>query len=129
MKYWILKQVDYDYSLLDVEESSDSSLPKQGEQNEVSLHNNTILSDSEVYSASWESTTHENRHSECCEASSEYNDRHSEPEGRENPSNTTPMDFSFQSKWQTNTQETPVQETKNEDDEDFKKRARIFKSF
>jgi plasmid maintenance system antidote protein VapI len=30
IKYWILKQVDYDYSLLDIEESSDSPLEKEG---------------------------------------------------------------------------------------------------
>ena len=35
IKYWILKQIDYDYSLLDIEESSDSPLNKE-EKDEVS---------------------------------------------------------------------------------------------
>ena len=35
IKYWILKQIDYDYSLLDIEESSSSPLNKE-EKDEVS---------------------------------------------------------------------------------------------
>ena len=38
MKYWILKQVDYDYSLLDIEESSNSPLLIGEGQGEVSSH-------------------------------------------------------------------------------------------
>ena len=64
IKYWILKQIDYDYSLLDVEEISDTPLSTQEEQNKNSQHSDIILSDGEVYSASWEA--------------SEYNDHHSE---------------------------------------------------
>ena len=30
IKYWILKQIDYDYSLIDIEESSNSPLDKEG---------------------------------------------------------------------------------------------------
>ena len=76
IKYWILKQIDYDYSLLDIEESSDSSLNKE-EKDEVS----------------------------------EYQTSHSKPEEHENP------------------EETPVKESDPKDDEDRKKRAKIFKSF
>lgn len=36
IKYWILKQIDYDYSLLDIEESSDSPLLIGEGQGEVS---------------------------------------------------------------------------------------------
>lgn len=162
IKYWILKQVDYDYSLLDIDESSNSPLDKEElgeiwshpEQNSDDnftplwggdaegrggwLHQTSHSEQSEVYSASWESTEHQTSHSE--------------PEERENPSNATPMDFSLQSKWQgkpedeiqvasldkgdtvkpgkfEQSQETPVQEQKNENDEDFKKRANIFKTF
>ena len=35
IKYWILKQIDYDYSLLDIDESSSSPLNKE-EKDEVS---------------------------------------------------------------------------------------------
>ena len=38
IKYWILKQVDYDYSLLDIEESPDSPLLIGEGQGEVSSH-------------------------------------------------------------------------------------------
>ena len=37
IKYWILKQIDYDYSLLDIEETSDSLLTEDG-QSEISQH-------------------------------------------------------------------------------------------
>ena len=125
IKYWILKQVDYDYSLLDIEEQKSppsvrGEAPKElggfsdhtshSEQSEESKktwnqmdssvdslpqndNNDVILNDSEVYSSSWESTEHHIRHSEP--------EARSASEGRENPSNTTPMDFSLQSKWQT----------------------------
>ena len=118
IKYWILKQIDYDYSLLDIEESSSSPLLIGEGQGEVSEHQTS----------------------------------HSEPEGRENPSNITPMDFSLQSKWQEKLEnenqvdpldkgdtakpsgfeqpeETPVQEPDSKDDEDLKNRAKIFRTF
>jgi hypothetical protein len=53
----------------------------------------------------------------------------SEPERRENPSNITPMDFSLQSKWQTDIQKPPVQESEVKDNEDLKNRADIFRTF
>ena len=128
IKYWILKQVDYDYSLLDIEESSNSPLDKEG-LGEIWSHPEALA-----------------------EKSTEQETSYSEPEERENPSNATPMNFSLQSKWQGKSedeiqvapldkgdaakprgfeqpQETPVQEPKIEDDEDFKKRANIFKTF
>jgi plasmid maintenance system antidote protein VapI len=94
IKYWILKQIDYDYSLLDIEETE---------------HHDVISSEREK--------------------STERQTNHFESEERKNPSSTAPIDFSLQSKWHINTQETPIQEQKNGDDEDFKKRANIFKTF
>jgi plasmid maintenance system antidote protein VapI len=38
IKYWILKQIDYDYSLLDIEETTDSPLLIGEGQGEVSSH-------------------------------------------------------------------------------------------
>jgi len=124
IKYWILKQVDYDYSLLDIEESSNSPLLAGEVQGEIPSHSHS--EQSEVYSASWESTEHQTSHSE--------------PEERENPSNATPMNFSLQSKWQEKPEDeiqvTSLDKEKNEEiwnnsknDEDFKKRANIFKTF
>ena len=133
IKYWILKQIDYDYSLLDVEEISDTPLSTQEEQNKNSQHSDIILSDGEVYSASWEA--------------SEYNDRHSEQNEESMDANTSfwtttrlaelskdpksPLDKGDMAKPRgfEQQQETPIQEQKNEDDEDFRKRANIFRSF
>ena len=86
IKYRILKQVDYDYSLLDIEEKS---TPPIGEsQGEVS-ENQDVLDDNK------ESTE------------------------------ISPLDKGDLAKQRNfESQKTPTQE-----DEDFKKRARIFKSF
>ena len=132
IKYWILKQVDYDYSLLDIEESNlttTQSLRDSSPNREQNSDDNfTPLWGGDAEGrGGW--LQHQTRHSEQSEESSEHNDRHSEFEERENQSNATHMDFSLQSKWQANTQETPVQDQKVEDDEDFKKRANIFKTF
>jgi len=140
MKYWILKQIDYDYSLLDIEEPKSPPLVRGDTPEELG------------------GFPHQTSHSEP-EASSASG-------GRENPSNITPMDFSLQSKWQkkpedevqvtpldkeglgeiwsqidsssslhsssewhTNTQETPIQELNSKNDEDLKNRAKIFRTF
>ena len=115
IKYWILKQVDYDYSLLDIEDSSNSPLLIGNGQDEVSSHQTShsetlaeeSMSDNTSY---WASA----RPSELCEnpeiSPLDKGDA-AKPRGFEQP------------------QETPVQEPKIEDDEDFKKRANIFKTF
>lgn len=91
IKYWILKQVDYDYSLLDIKEKS--ALPIGESQGEVS-ENQDVLDDNK----------------ESTEISPL--DKMGSAELRE-----------FES------QKTPTQEQNQKEDEDFKKRARIFKSF
>ena len=53
-----MKQIDYDYSLLDIEETPSSPLLIGEGQGEVSEHNEVILSDSE------ESISHQTSHSE-----------------------------------------------------------------
>ncbi len=58
IKYWILKQVDYDYSLLDIEESPDSPLDKEG-LGEIWRHPEQ----------SEKSTSHQTNHSEHSEES------------------------------------------------------------
>ena len=91
IKYRILKQVDYDYSLLDIEEKS---TPPIGEsQGEVS-ENQDVLDDNK------ESTE------------------------------ISPLDKGDLAKQRNfESQKTPTQEQNQKEDEDFKKRARIFKSF
>jgi len=97
IKYWILKQIDYDYSLLDIEEDTNNN------------PGSTSMTDQ-----NW------NR---------EQNENVVEP-GLNWEKNTHTQDSSLHSsEWQTKPQETPVQEQENEDDEDFKNRARIFKTF
>ncbi len=91
IKYRILKQVDYDYSLLDIEEKK--PLPIEEGQNEIS-ENHDVLDDNK------ESTK------------------------------ISPLDKGDSAKQREfESQKTPTQEQNQKDDEDFKKRARIFKSF
>lgn len=97
IKYWILKQVDYDYSLLDIEESSNSPLDKEGL--------------GEIWS-----------HSEQSEESRKtWNQMDSSVDSLPQNNNTTQKE--------NKPQETPIQEQKNENNEDFKKRANIFRTF
>ena len=91
IKYWILKQVDYDYSLLDIEEKK--PLPIEEGQNEIS-ENHDVLDDNK------EST---------------------EISPLDKGDSAEPREFE--------SQKTPTQEQNQKEDEDFKKRARIFKSF
>ena len=89
IKYWILKQIDYDYSLLYIEENEyQVSYSKQSEESSI---NNLDSLDSSI-------SPH-----------SSLNDNITQNEN--------------------NLQDIPIQEQIKEDDEDFKKRAKIFKSF
>ena len=97
IKYWILKQIDYDYSLIDIDEENTNN-----NQDSVSM-------------------TDQDRNRE-------QNENGVEPElnwtedTQDSSSPNSP-------EWQAKPQETPLQEQENEDDEDFKNRARIFKTF
>jgi len=98
IKYWILKQIDYDYSLIDIEEENTNNNPGSASMTDQN----------------W---------------SREQNENGVEP-GLNWEKNTHTQDSSpSSSEWQTKPQETPLQEQENEDDEDFKNRARIFKTF
>ena len=96
IKYWILKQIDYDYSLIDIDEENTNN-----NQDSVSM-------------------TDQDRNRE-------QNENVVEPElnWAEDTQDSSPNS----PEWQTKPQETPLQEQENEDDEDFKNRARIFKTF
>ena len=89
IKYWILKQIDYDYSLIDIDEENTNN-----NQDSVSM-------------------TDQDRNRE-------QNENVVEPELNW----TTGEDLG-----EVEPQETPIQEPDPKDDEDFKNRARIFKTF
>ena len=114
MKYWILKQGDYDYSLLDIEET-----------NKV-----WIVPSPNGRGLGWgsegqgEVSSHQASHSEQSEESS--------------INNLTSLDSSTSLRSSLNdnitqnenkSQETPIPDHKIEDDEDLKNRADIFRSF
>ena len=121
IKYWILKQIDYDYSLLDIEESS---------------HNDVILSDSE------ESTSHQTSHSEhnlsswagwkSIDANQSLWTELAPLSGVKIQENIKPIDSSADksdSEWHKKQQETLAKEPDFKDDEDLKNRAKIFRTF
>lgn len=97
IKYWILKQIDYDYSLIDIDEEDTNNNPGSASMTDQN----------------W------NR---------EQNENVVEP-GLNWTEDAQDSSSPHSSEWQAKPQETPVQEQKNEDDEDFKNRARIFKTF
>ena len=82
IKYWILKQIDYDYSLIDIDEENTNNNPGSASMTDQN----------------W------NREQNKIWIESKLN-------------------------WMKDTQETPIKEPDPKDDEDFKKRAKIFKSF
>ena len=98
IKYWILKQIDYDYSQLDIEEPKSPPSVRGDTPKELGGFSNET--------------------------------RHSGLEGRENPE-ISPLDKGDAAKPRgfEQHQETPTQKPNSKVDEDFKKRARIFKSF
>ena len=131
IKYWILKQIDYDYSLLNIEESS-LTTPQSLRDSSPNREQNS----DDNFTPLWGGD------SEGRGGWLQHHASHSEPNEmrRENPSNTTPMDFSFQSKWQEKLEDeiqvTPLdKEEKDEiwnnskNDEDFKNRVKIFRNF
>ncbi len=127
IKYWILKQIDYDYSLLDIEETS---------------YNDVILSDSEESRITWskmDSST--SLRSSLNDGTTQANHSEQSEESIDTPSfwmewriqeNIKPIDSSADksvSEWQTEPQKTPVKDPDSKDDEDLKNRAKIFRSF
>ena len=128
IKYWILKQVDYDYSLLDIEESSNSPLDKEGlgeiwshsEQSEESRKTWNQM-DSSVDSLPQNNTLIEPHHPEHNEES--INNNMSSwalaKDLRWEANESSPQDSSslLSSEWQKT------------EDEDLKNRADIFRSF
>jgi len=105
IKYWILKQVDYDYSLIDIEED---------------INNNPGSI----------SMTDQDWNKESMDASTSFWTQWRIQENAEQVDSSTHKWVSeWQIETQTESQEIPIQEPDPKDDEDFKKRAKIFKSF
>ena len=113
IKYWILKQIDYDYSLLDIDEENTNNNPGSAsmtDQNWNREQNENVVEPG----LNWVS------------ANTSFWTKWRIQE------NIKPIDSSVDksaSEWQTKSQEAPTQDSKLEDDEDFRKRARIFKTF
>ena len=105
IKYWILKQIDYDYSLIDIDETQ---------------HQDVILSDSKessintVISNDDEKSTNQTKKPKKMDSSADE----SASEWQSKPQKT-----------QVESQEIPIQEQEKEIDEDHQKRVRIFRSF
>ena len=96
IKYWILKQIDYDYSLIDIDEAEHQT--SHSEQSEESTEHDTVIL-SKIKDFNWETDFSPNESGEVEEViTQDSSSLHS-------------------SEWQ------------DKDDEDRKKRAKIFKSF
>jgi len=105
IKYWILKQIDYDYSLLDIEETPNSPLLIGEGQGEVSEHQ----------------TSHSERSEESIDAnpSSWASAKNLKWEAEELNTQDSSSSLHSSSEWQK----------ENKDDEDHRNRAKIFRSF
>lgn len=146
MKYWILKQVDYDYSLLNIEETDDLS--------SWALAKDLMWKTEELDTQDSSSQTHQNNEWDANNLgsvsmtnqnfNSEQNKNRIEPELNWVSANTSfwtkwriqenikPIDSSADksvSEWQEISQETPIQEQGIEINKDLKNRANIFRNF
>ena len=120
IKYWILKQVDYDYSLIDIKEEDTNYNP-----------GSISMTDQD-----WNREQNENKIEpglNWVDASTSFWTQWRIQENAEQVDSST---HKWVSEWQiepqetqTEPQETSIQEPKKEIDEDHRKRARIFKSF
>jgi len=117
IKYWILKQVDYDYSLIDIDED---------------INNNS--GSTSITDQDWNKEQNENK----IEPGLNWveNTQDSSSQAPQNDNNSVSSWAKAKDlRWETselNTQDSSSlysSEWQDKDDEDFKKRAKIFKSF
>ena len=114
IKYRILKQVDYDYSLIDMNDNSPLLIGEgQGEVSQDTGSSWAVAKDFR-----WD-TNETNAQDSLSQNSSEWQTIQFSPLDK----GDSAMTSGFES------QKTSSQEQNKEDNEDFKKRARIFKSF
>ena len=102
MKYRIIKQIDYDYSLLDIQESS---LPDRGAAEQSEAEGLSPSQNNEESASDWEQDNFKQQ---------ENNETNNSPSDTKNLQNNDELD---NENWQKN------------NDKDFKERAQIFKSF
>ena len=131
MKYWILKQVDYDYSLIDVDEEPSVSSLDKGKLEEIWSHSGYNEESIDVNLTSWKTANISNGSPLLIgEGQGEASQNHDILNDSKKITETHPLvkgDTVKPSGFEP--QETPTQKPNSKVDEDFKKRARIFKSF
>ena len=110
IKYWILKQIDYDYSLLDIEESKSPPFVRGDTPEELG------------------GFSHQTSHSEA-PAEESFSPLDKEGSGEIWSQRDSSSSLHSSSEWHTNAQETPNQEPDSKNDEDLKNRAKIFRTF
>ncbi len=133
MKYRILKQVDYDYSLLDIEESN-LTTPQSLRDSSPNREQNSDDNFTPLWGGDAEGRggwlQHPTHHSEQSEESIDVNmPSWTQWKIQENIQQTDSLTNEWTPEWQTKPQETPIKNSKIEDDEDLKNRANIFRSF
>ena len=142
MKYWILKQVDYDYSLIDIEESN-LTTPQSLRDSSPNREENSDDNFTPLWGGDAEGRgdwlQHPTRHSEQSEESSINNltslDLLTSPRSSLNDNPSSSWASAKDLRWETNESNTQdsssllSSEWQKIDDEDLKNRANIFRSF
>ena len=123
MKYWIMKQIDYEYSLLDIEESEHQTRHSEALAEESSTNNLTSLDSSTSLRSSLNDNTEVILTNNEESASNWEQDNFKQQENIE--TNNSPSD----TKNLQNNDELDNENWQKNNDEDFKERAQIFKSF
>jgi len=127
IKYWILKQINYDYSLLDIEEINNLPSWTTIHPAELSKDLNWEVDESNTKDSSSQAPQNDNitqtSHSEHSEESrKKWKQIDSSILLRSSLDDNTIQN-------ETNIQETPTKNLDAKDDEDFQNRVRIFRSF
>ena len=141
MKYWIMKQIDYDYSLLDVGDYKSPPSVRGDAPKELGGFSGQTRH-SEADSSAEESTTHQTRHSEVSAEESRNNENHDNIlyNNEKSTSDWAENNFKQDKNVEIDNSTTDTKNIENNDkvdnenwqeneDEDFKERAQIFKSF
>ena len=124
IKYWILKQIDYDYSLLDIEESSLTTPQSLRDSSPIREQNSD-----DNFTPLWGGDAGSRR------GWLQHYDRHSEQSEESINNNMSSWALAKDLRWEAN-ESSPQDsssllssEWQKTEDEDFKKRANIFRTF
>ncbi len=148
IKYWILKQIDYDYSLIDIDETDTNnpgSVPMTDQdwnseqiKNKTEPELNWVSANTSFWTSAKDLVNITPVILSDSEESSQHHASHSEQSEESRTKNLASLDSStsLRSSLNDNTtqnenkpQKTPIQEQKTEIDEDFKNRVNIFRNF